>query len=50
MREFFGDISPHFAPLTPQNAERENGSQRYAMAKAFELKDSGEMHPEPGSD
>jgi hypothetical protein len=28
MREGFGEISPHFAPPTPQNAEREKRSQR----------------------
>jgi hypothetical protein len=28
MRECFGEISPQFAPPTPQNAERENRFQR----------------------
>src|SRR5579859_1101913 len=32
MRELLGEISPHFAPPTPQNAEREKRSQRFAIA------------------
>ena len=51
MREFgFGKISPHFAPPTPQNAERGKRSQRLekscrASPKSSQTKDSVKLHP-----
>jgi hypothetical protein len=43
MRDYFGEISPHFAPPTRQNAEREKRSQLLALAEPLRLKDSVKM-------